>query len=261
MAITKVRYANSGGSNVRNSAAGSVIITVDQGNLMYDIPGEKTVIAKLNGTTYTWVRVYYYKIEKDNSTTQGSGWVAMSTTTEVSTSVPGKSSVISSNTKLKQNQMLINARYIYNYLIKNKKKWSNNAICGMLGNMEMESTINPGHWQDEKVNTAKGYGLTQWTPSTNYTNWLGSGKTPGDIDNQLERILYEVTHENEQWVSGNYSPSMSFADFTTSSSSTTALAECFLKCYEKPTDQSSSVIKNRKDNASKWSTLIGFLVS
>ncbi|WP_312442342.1 phage tail tip lysozyme [Lacrimispora sp.] len=259
MATTKVRYANSGGSNVRSSAAGSVVTTVNQGNLMYDIPGEKTVTKALNGTTYTWVRVYYYKINSDNSTTEGNGWVAMSTTTEVSTTVPSKSAIISAATALEQNQMLTNARYIYNYLI--GKKWSKNAICGMLGNMEMESTINPGRWQNGKVNTANGYGLTQWTPSTKYTNWLGSGKTSGDIDNQLERILYEVSHESEQWVSGNYSPSMSFADFTKSTSSTTALAECFLKCYEQPADQSSTVINKRKANASKWSTLIGFLVS
>lgn len=258
MAITKVRYANSGGANVRNSAAGSVIVTVNQGNLMYDIPGEKTVTAKLNGTTYTWVRVYYYKIEANNSTTQGNGWVATSTTTEVSTSAPGKSSVITSNVLLMQNQMIINARYIYNYLI--GKKWTNNAIFAILGNMEMESTINPGRWQNGKVNTTNGYGLTQWTPSTKYTNWLGSGKTSSDIDNQLERILYEVSNK-VQWDSSKYSPSMSFADFTKSTGSTASLAECFLKCYEQPKDQSSSVIKNRKDNASKWSTLIGFLSS
>lgn len=259
MATTNVRYANSGGSNVRSSAAGSVVTTLNQGNLMYDIPGEKTVRAKLNGTTYTWVRVYYYKINSDNSTTQGNGWVATSTTTVVSTSVPSKSAVVSATTSLKQNNSLTNARYIYNYLI--GKKWSKNAICGMLGNMEMESTINPGRWQNDTVNTKNGYGLTQWTPSTKYTDWLTSGADKADIDNQLKRILYEVSNGNLQWVSSNYSPSMSFSDFTKSTSSTTALAECFLKCYERPADQSSTVIKKRKDNASKWSTLIGFLVS
>lgn len=258
MAITKVRYANSGGANVRSSAAGTVVITLNQGNLMYDIPGEQMVTAPLNGTTYTWVRVYYYKINSDNSTTTGNGWVATSTTTEVSTSVPSKSSVISATTALSQNNMLTNARYIYNYLI--GKQWSTTAICGMLGNMEMESTINPGRWQNGTVNTANGYGLTQWTPSTKYTSWLASGAVKDDIDNQLSRILYEVSN-GLQWVSSKYSPSMTFAQFTKSTSSTTALAECFLKCYEQPADTSTTVINNRNANASKWSTLINFLVS
>lgn len=258
MAITKVRYANSGGVNVRSSAAGSVVTTIDHGNLMYDIPGVQPVQAVLNGTTYTWVNIYYYKINGDNSTTEGNGWVATSTTTEVSTTVPGKSSVITSNAVLKQNDMLTNARYIYNYLIGNK--WSKGAICGMLGNMEMESTINPGRWQNGTVNTSNGYGLVQWTPSTKYTNWLPSGADKGDIDNQLSRILYEVTN-SLQWVSSKYSPSMSFSEYTKSTSSTATLAEVFLKCYEQPADQSSTVINKRKANGSKWSTLIGFLVS
>lgn len=257
MATTKVRYANSGGINVRSSAAGSVVTTIDQGNLMYDIPGVQTVTAALNGTTYTWVNVHYYKINSDSSTTEGSGWVAMSTTTQASTSVPGKSSVVSATSALKQNDMLTNARYIYNYLI--GKSWSKNAIFGILGNMEMESTINPGRWQNGTVNTSNGYGLVQWTPSTKYTNWLPSGADKGDIDNQLSRILYEVTN-SLQWNSSKYSPSMSFSEYTKSTSSTATLAEVFLKCYEQPADQSSTVISKRKANASKWSTLIGYLV-
>lgn len=46
-----------------------------------------------------------------------------------------------SSQSLNEEQMKINATYIYNYLI--AKGWSINAICGMLGNMQSESSINP----------------------------------------------------------------------------------------------------------------------
>lgn len=44
-----------------------------------------------------------------------------------------------------ENQMETNAEYIYNYL--KKKGFTKNAICGILGNMNSESTINPAVWQ------------------------------------------------------------------------------------------------------------------
>lgn len=258
MVTTKVRYANSGGLNVRSTAAGTKVTTLNAGTLMYDIPGIDTVTKALSGTTYVWVKVFYYKINDDNSTTTGNGWVVKNSTTEVSTIVPSKSSVCSSSSPLKQNQMLTNARYIYNYLT--EKSWTSNAIYAILGNMEMESTINPGRWQNGTANTSNGYGLTQWTPSTKYTNWLSSGADKSDIDNQLKRILYEVKN-NVQWDSSKYSPSMSFSEFTKSTKAHSALTECFLKCYERPANQSSTIIKNRQANTSKWSTIIGFLLS
>ena len=57
-------------------------------------------------------------------------------------------------------QMEVNARYIYNYL--SKKSFTKKAICGILGNMESESTINPAVWQ-KMNNTDLGYGLVQWS--------------------------------------------------------------------------------------------------
>ncbi len=259
MTTTNVRYANSGGISVRNTAAGTKITTLNAGTLMYDIPGITTVTASLKGTSYVWVKVCYYKINSDNSTTTGNGWVAKSATTQVSNTVPSKSSTYSSNSVLTQNKMLVNATYIYNYL--SNKGWSNNAICALLGNMETESSINPGRWQNGKVNTSLGYGLTQWTPSTKYTNWLSSSADKGDIDNQLKRILYEVSRGNIQWNSSKLSPSMTFSEFTTSTKTTSSLTEYFFKCYEQSQDTSSNPLSIRQSNATKWSTLIGFLVS
>ena len=46
----------------------------------------------------------------------------------------------SSNT-LTMEQMKVNATYIWNYL--REQGWTLNAVAGMLGNMQSESSINP----------------------------------------------------------------------------------------------------------------------
>ena len=78
--------------------------------------------------------------------------------------------VISSNAYLTVAQMTGNAQYILNYLM--ARGWSKEAVCAMLGNMQSESTINPGIWQGlDSSRVDLGYGLVQWTPSTKYTSW------------------------------------------------------------------------------------------
>ena len=76
----------------------------------------------------------------------------------------------SGNRFLNRKEMTVNAQYIMNYLT--GKGWTKNAVAGMLGNMETESTINPGIWQSlQSGNMSGGYGLVQWTPATKYINW------------------------------------------------------------------------------------------
>lgn len=70
-------------------------------------------------------------------------------------------------------QMEINANYIWTAL--KMQGWTRNAVAGMLGNMQSESSINPGRWQSDRVGGSSeghGYGLVQWTPYTKYTNWV-----------------------------------------------------------------------------------------
>ena len=50
-----------------------------------------------------------------------------------------------SNAYLTTAQMAGNAQYIADYLI--ARDWTQNAIAGMLGNMQRESNINPGLWE------------------------------------------------------------------------------------------------------------------
>lgn len=148
-------------------------------------------------------------------------------------------------------EMKVNAHYIYSYL--SASGWSLNAIAGMLGNIQAESTINPGRWQSDDVgNTSLGYGMVQWTPSTKYTEWCSQQglSDPSAMDSNLSRILYEV--ENSlQWISTsgyNYS----FKTFSTSTASVSELAKAFLLCYERPADQSESVQEYRSSLASSW---------
>lgn len=45
------------------------------------------------------------------------------------------------------------------------------AFCGILGNADQESTLNPGLWQNRAEGVGPGYGLLQWTPQSKLTYW------------------------------------------------------------------------------------------
>lgn len=140
-------------------------------------------------------------------------------------------SVHSSNSYLNLSQMKDNAQYILDYLI--ARGWTKNAICGMLGNMQRESTINPGIWQNlDSGNTALGYGLVQWTPATKYLNWCSErGLEPSSMDSNLKRILWELENGEQYYATTNFPES--FHEFTKSTKSVTYLAEAFLMNYER----------------------------
>lgn len=56
--------------------------------------------------------------------------------------------------------------------------WALEALCGMLGNMQHESGMNPWRWQSDAVSLTdryKGYGLPQFTPAYGYINDYGKG--------------------------------------------------------------------------------------
>lgn len=166
--------------------------------------------------------------------------------------------IYSESCALNQSQMEVNADYIYSYLT--HEGWSINAIAALLGNMQAESSINPGRWQSDRVggeSSGHGYSLVQWTPYTKYTEWCSSeGRSdPSEMDNALARITYE-TKNNIQWIGvGRYSD-MSFEEFTSSEMSTSELAKAFLLCYERPADQSESVQNYRGGLAESWYTYL-----
>lgn len=68
-----------------------------------------------------------------------------------------------------------NLTEIHNQL---KSTWTLEAICGMCGNLQSESGMNPWRWQSDSVSLTdryKGYGLPQFTPAYGYINDYGVG--------------------------------------------------------------------------------------
>lgn len=155
-----------------------------------------------------------------------------------------------SSAPLTEEQMKINAKYIYNALINDG--WTINSICGMLGNMEIESSLNPGRWENDIVGgdpTGHGYSLVQWTPYTNYTDWAtSSGYTdPSEMDTALDRIKYELAN-NLQWIPTITYP-MTFQAFKVSTINPYNLAMIFLANYERPAEPYQPL---RGEQAVKW---------
>lgn len=168
-----------------------------------------------------------------------------------------------------------NARYIYQYL--SNEGWTLNAIAGILGNMQVESKMSPWSWQgtiegsiinDDETHTlnmsvlagkSPGYGLVQWTPYSKYTDWCTDNNLNyWDIDSQLYRICWEVTH-NEQWIVNSAKGyNITFKEFITSTKDAYWLAGAFAFCYERPgsstgTEEQQNNLKiERGNNATYW---------
>lgn len=151
-----------------------------------------------------------------------------------------------SSNALTRAQMEVNAEYIYNAL--GNKGFTKNAICAMLGNMQSESSINPGRWQSDRVGgepAGHGYGLVQWTPYTKYTeNCSGDFST---MDNNLDRIIYEIEH-GLQWIKTD-TYNLTFYEFATSNLPPEYLAMAFLNNYERPADPDQPA---RATQAREW---------
>lgn len=146
---------------------------------------------------------------------------------------------------LDSDQMLNNAKLVQQWGW--SFGWSDNAICAILGNMQEESTINPGIYGDN----GNAYGLVQWNPYTKYSLWAGTGwKNNGN--KQMERINYEANNE-EQWFYndqlGLY-PYCTFSEFVHDSTTPIeTLADWFCWFYEHPTNP---IQPARATNARYW---------
>ena len=140
---------------------------------------------------------------------------------------------IKGNRYLSTGEMQNNAQIIFSTLT--GKGWTKNAVAGMLGNMQKESTINPGIWQNLNPNPSLGWGLVQWTPSTNFTDWAAAnGYANDDGDAQLKWID-EVTVSVGQWIPTTQYPE-TFGEFKVSEQTPEYLADCFLKNFERPAE-------------------------
>lgn len=159
-----------------------------------------------------------------------------------------------SSNSLNTSQMQVNATYLYTVLT--EKGWTLNAIAGILGNMQAESSINPGRWQSDDVgNLNGGYSLVQWTPASKYIDWLPTGADASTMDNAISRILWEVEN-NQQWIATS-SYNYSFEEFTKSTDTPYNLAMAFLANYERPKEPNQPI---RGEYANNWYEYLGGIV-
>lgn len=160
-----------------------------------------------------------------------------------STTVPDP---VSANRYLTLAEMQTNAVYIYWWL--SQRGWTINAIAGMLGNMETESTINPGIWQNLAVDVGPAFGLVQWDPFTKYTNWCAAnGLEPSAMDSALKRIEWELANGEQYYETTAYP--LSFAEFKVSTESPYYLGMAFLANYERPAEPNQPA---RGEQAEYW---------
>lgn len=154
---------------------------------------------------------------------------------------------IKSNDYLTIGQMQNNASIIFSYFT--NKGYTLNAISAMLGNMQTESTINPGLWQGRGDPAPdKGFGLVQWTPSTKYTDWAdANGYAHDDGDGQVEWIYTQMGISGEWLPTADYP--MTWDQFIVSTDSPEYLARVFLFNFERPADPD---ITGREQNAHYW---------
>lgn len=159
-------------------------------------------------------------------------------------------SSFNSSDPLELKHMQVNARYIFNYC--SELGFSTNAICGMLGNFQVESSINPGRWQNDDVdNTSLGYGLVQWTPATKYINLVrqyDEFEDPSTMDNNLYIICeYEMQRTFQYYPTDNYPET--YVEFCTSTKSPSYLAKAFLYNYERA---GVEAVEKRVEYANYW---------
>lgn len=166
---------------------------------------------------------------------------------------------IGGNYYLSRAQMASNVQEIWNILGANG--WTRNAVAALCGNMEAESTINPGIWESLTPTTTPdinvGYGLVQWTPWNKYAYWAGSG-WENNGPRECDRILYEVAN-NIQWFENGsastiglpYYPPITFAQFAQSTLPISTLSDYFITYYEHP-GSLTATYQLRRSNTAYW---------
>lgn len=144
------------------------------------------------------------------------------------------------NAYLTQEEMENNAELVAQYFL--ERDWSLEAICGMLGNMQSESTVGPGVVEGHATNPpTKGYGLIQWTNTQattveQNTLWAWIHKNFNDYkwwegDRQCQFI---DTDDEENWIATKRFP-MSYEQFKKSEKKPTYLAMAYFWNRERGT--------------------------
>lgn len=163
---------------------------------------------------------------------------------------------VTGNFYLTQSEQEGNVAYLWDWVQRNQPEWSMQAVAAMLGNMESESTINPGIWQSLQEPPFEepdkhGYGLVQWTPYTKYTDWAAdNGYQADSMDTALLRIVWEEENNEQYYATAYYDHPFSYF-LRDTETPVDDLAEAFLRNYERPNDIPGTA-PVRRQNALDW---------
>lgn len=152
------------------------------------------------------------------------------------------------NEPLTDDEMRTNGYIFASYMM--ARGFTLNAVCGMLGNIQAESRVNPGAWQGY-INPFPtpagnyGFGLTQWTPYTKFTEWAGDDYMSGN--KQCDRLVWERDNGQQFYPTSAYN--ITFKDFAWSYKTPEYLAAAFLYNYERPAVYNTAT---RQKYAREW---------
>lgn len=167
---------------------------------------------------------------------------------------------------LTQSQKEQNVRIIYSFF--HALGWTNNAIAAMLGNMELEGQLNPAQWEYGYGVYGGGFGLSQWTPYTKLSTWLGTGWET-NYTGQLQRINWEAQPANQgvQWTPYGVvtieGETFNFENYTFQqfAHDTTHTLRWLVACYEQSYERGTPAINTRYSYAASWLTFINGISS
>lgn len=161
---------------------------------------------------------------------------------------PGAAWVVN-NTYLSQADYENNCQLFCSYML--GRGFTFNAICGMLGNIYIESRCNPGMWENltpwpPNVGS-RGVGLNQWTPYTGLTDdWVNHFGGPWDSPEVQMELICAECFENfggqwgpwasgiPQWILDDY---LTFPEFAASNLPPDILAQYYIWLYLRPADK------------------------
>lgn len=140
-----------------------------------------------------------------------------------------------------------NATEFYNYFI--NYGCTLESICGMLGNIQAESSLNPGNKQT--ASSSSGWGLIQWTPSTVLVDWCRSRNFLW-YDGAIQCYVIECEGEGKEGCAGRFFANSGYNYSWTEFTQLTNVAEA-TKAYMFERERPSSTDPTaRIDYANAW---------
>lgn len=152
--------------------------------------------------------------------------------------------------------------------------WTLNAVCGLLGNVEIESGYNPWRWQGDNVlsstspnidiSSAHAYGFFQFDPAGKYIHSPTAQAYPEYAPNFSNRTGAASDGVSQlKFINGGhggyYATSaypLTLEQFKRSRNDPRYLARAWLMNYERPADPSAT-IATREAAAAYWFTKLG----